>query len=387
MHQTSSAQRALLPLIALQGAITTLGGFIGFFAMRAHGVHAVFRYSAGMLTAAVAATWLAYFFGPRLRLDGRRLMRLGFLLPGALMLAGDGSVATMALAFGAFLGLTWGARHWLEMQLLPDGERDGYAARSGTATVVCGVAATLTATLALPWLGHGRDVYLLYGAAAVLGGLLLGRTLPDTPPVSIERPLAVVRQPEFLACLPLFLLESGLYGIGQALGSAGAVEALGSASRFGWVATAAGLIGGVALHLTRRNRDVHNRARWLGGSCLVAGISFVLLGASVWLPALYVAHAVLKAAGAPFLSASEQVLNQRALDIRGKLSDRIVARELVLWALRMTSLLLFWGLAALLSARAMLVCGAALLTLATALEYLIGKSWFWSRNGTTAQAA
>jgi hypothetical protein len=384
-------ERALLPLIALQGAITTLGGFIGFFVIEAQGVNGMFRFTAGMLTAAVASTLAAWYFGPRLRLTGKRLLKLGFALPGLLLLFAHGSAALMALAFGAFIGLTWGARHWLEMSLFNDAARDGYAAHSGTVTVVAGVAATLLASLLLAaGAGHERTIHLLfvlYGALSVVGGLVLGNAIPDTAPVSISRPLAVIRQPQFIACLPLFFLESGLFGLSQALGSAGAVKALGSASQFGWVATLAGLVGGIALYATRRTRDLQNRSHWLGGSCLIVALSFLMLGASAWLPALYIGYSVLKAAGGPFLSASEQVLNQRTLDIRGRLADRIVARELVLWALRMLSLLLFWALAGRLSTNALLLTGSSLLALATGMEYLIGRSLFGAQAAPETQVA
>lgn len=384
----SPTERALLPLIGLQGAVTTLGGFIGFLIIHAQDVNAMFRFTAAMLTAAVGSTLAAYFFGPRLQLTGKRLLKLGFLLPGSMLLFCHDSVALLALAFGSFIGLTWSARHWLEMSLLGDAERDSYAAHSGTVTVALGVAATLLASLVLAASGEqGRHVYLLYGAMSVLGGLVFGNAIPDTAPVSVDQPLAVIRQPQFVACLPLFFLESGLFGLGQALGSAGAVKALGSASQFGWVATVAGLVGGAALYRSRKTRDLRNRSQWLGASCAVVALSFLLLGASAWLPALYVGYLVLKAAGGPFLAASEQVLNQRALDIHGPLADRIVARELVLWALRMISLLLFWALTNALSPNALLVTGSLLLALATGTEYLVGKAWFWNGNAAAPAGA
>lgn len=368
-------QRALLPLIALQGAIGTIGGFIGFFVVGMQNMDAMFRFTAGMLTAAIASTFLAYFFGPRLRLTGKRLLKLGFLIPGLLILFGGGSVLALAIAYGCFTGLTWGARHALEMALVHDGQRDGYAAQSGTFSVIFGIATTLAATLVLAGSANNSAyVYWLYGGMCVLGAWLLGNDIPETEPVSIKDPIAVIRQPEFVACLPLFFLESGLFGVSQALASAGAVKALGSASSFGWVSTVASLVGGAALYFTRKGRDVENRANWLGGACLVVGISFVLLGASAWIPAMFIAYSILKSAGGPFMAASEQVLNQRTLDIKGELSDRIIARELVLWVLRMAALLMFWALASRLSPTHMLAVGSTLLAAATGMMYVTGQA-------------
>ncbi|HVL74428.1 MAG TPA: hypothetical protein VM406_00310 [Noviherbaspirillum sp.] len=373
----SSSQRSLLPLVGLQGAVHSLGGFIGFFVVGEHSIHALLRYTAGMMTAAMLATFIAYAFGSRLGLSARGLLRLGFVLPGVLLLAAGTSVAALALAFGTFLGMTWSARHALEMSLMQNRERDGYAAHAVAMMLVPALLATLAATVILALGGQSaQHVYWFYGAMCVAGGLLLGRGIPDTEPVALKAPLAVLRQPQFIACLPLFFLESGLFGISQAMAAAGAVQALGSASQFGWVATVAGLVGGCALYLTRRQRDIHNRAGWLGAACLVIGLSYVLLGASAWLPALFVVHAVTRAAGMPFLSASQQVMNQCTLDVRGELSDRIFARELVLWLLRMISLGLFWLLAMALTPIQLLVAGASVLACATALEYLLGKSLF-----------
>jgi hypothetical protein len=371
----SQQERALLPIVALQGAVATMGGFIGYFVAGAHDVNAMFRYTAGMMTAAMASTFLAYFFGPRFNLTGKRLLKLGFLLTGMLLLSGETSVTMLSIAYGSFIGMTWGARHSLEMSLLHDGARDNYASHSGTLTVVFGIAATLSATLLLAGSAENSEyVFRLYGGMCMIGALFFGNRIPATAPVSITDPVSVMRQPEFLACLPLFFLESGLFGVSQALASAGAVKALQSASHFGSVSTLAALAGAAALYCTRKNRAVENRARWLGGSCLVMGLAFLMLGASAWIPALYVGYTVLKASGGPFLTASTQVLNQRTLDIKGGLSDRIFAREFVLWVLRMASLLMFWALANLLSPAHMLAAGSLLLALATGMQYVMGQN-------------
>jgi hypothetical protein len=74
------------------------------------------------------------------------------------------------------------------------------------------------------------------------------------------------------------------------------------------------------------------------------------------------------------------VLNQRTLDIRGSLSDRIFAREFVLWVLRMVSLCMFWALANVLSSTHLLAVGSALLAIATGMEYVMGQSLLWNSD-------
>jgi hypothetical protein len=373
----SKHERGMLLFVALQGAVGTLAGFIGYFVVGIDDINAMFRFTAYMLSDASAAALLAYLVGPRFGLTGRGLMRLGFLLPGALLLSGSESVAVMAAVFGLFLGLTWSARYWLEMSVLNDAQRDGYASRSGALAVVGGILATLIATLFLARTGNSSQaLYKMYGAVCLIAGCTLGRNMLEAPMQAAKNPLAVIAQPKFRSCLPLFFLESGLLGVGGAVGAVGAAMALGSASDLGWVTTVAGLAGGVALYVTRNSRGVHNRSGWLGWSCLAVAISFILLGGSAWLPALFVAHSILRSAAGPFLNASEHVLNQRALDIRGDLVDRIVARDLVMWVMRMGSLFAFWAISRALSPAHLLEIGSAILALGAGAEYMIGQAWF-----------
>jgi hypothetical protein len=370
-------ERSLLPFVMLQGAVGTLSGFIGYFLMRSRGPQAMFEFTAILLTFAMFAAVLAYGFGARLRMGGKTLMKLGFFLPGVVLLSGNQSVWALSFAFGSFLGLTWSARHWLEMQLLSDRQRDGYASYAGALAVAGGIAATLLATMLLTHSGNSaRLLYALYGAACLLAAWRLGRGMPDAPLQPLKAPLVLVMQPAFLACLPLFFLESGLFGLGQAITSIGASRAMGSAAALGTVATVAGLAGGVGLYLSARRRDVDNRASWLGGSCMAMAIAFLFLAGSAWIPGLFVVHLIAKAAASPFLGASEHVLNQRALDIAGDLGDRIVVREVTLWVLRMVSLLGFWALSTAMPAGAMLATGALLMAMAVAVEYLVAQAWF-----------
>lgn len=108
--------------------------------------------------------------------------------------------------------------------------------------------ATLASTLLLATFSEqSRYVYWLYGALCIFGALFLGKAIPHTEPVSLKAPLAVIRQPRFIACMPIFFLESGLFGISQAMAATGASNALGVASHYGWVSTVAGLAGAAFL--------------------------------------------------------------------------------------------------------------------------------------------
>jgi len=373
----SKHENEMLLFVGLQGAIGTLAGFIGYFVVGVDDIDAMFHFTAYMLSDASGAALAVYLLGPRFGLSGRRLLRLSFLLPGALLLTGTESVPMMAAVYGLFLGLTWSARYWLEMSALNDAQRDSYASRSGALAVGGGILATLIATVFLSYSGESRHaLYTLYGVVCVLAGLFLGRNVMEAPMVAVKNPFAVIAQPEFRKCLPLFFLESGLLGVGGAVGSVGAAMALGSASDLGWVATVAGLAGGIALYATRTNRGLHNRSSWLGWSCLAVAVSFVLLGLSAWIPALFVAHSVLRSAAGPFLNASEHVLNQRALDVSGDLVDRIVARDMVMWVMRMASLMLFWWLSSTMSPAHLLELGSAILALGAGAQYLVGQAWF-----------
>ena len=65
---TSDQERSLLPFVALQGAVCTLSGFIGYFLMQQRGYQAMFEFTAIMLSFAMLASVLAYSAGARLGL-------------------------------------------------------------------------------------------------------------------------------------------------------------------------------------------------------------------------------------------------------------------------------------------------------------------------------
>lgn len=371
-----SIQGRLLPSVALQGAMGTLGGFLGFFIAGTADVARMIEFTAMMMTVTMLAIVLAYALGPALRLTGRRLFKLGFGLPGLLLIAGGGSHLIIAAAFGLFMGLTACARVWLEMNLLADHHRDAYAAKAGASSIALSLLTTVLATLLLSTSGEDSQfLFAAYGVACLTGGLVLGNQLPNTPAVALDAPLSVMRQPAFLACLPLFFLQSGLFGLGMALGAAGAAHAMDAASSLGWAASAAAVVGGLALFASRNLRHPDNRAPWMAIACVGIIFGFSLLGASAWEPQLFVAHMVLMAAVGPFWSASEHVLNQRTLEIRGALPDVIVAREAVYWASRMAVLGVLWLLAQEVAPPTLIACGAATMACIAALQYLIARRW------------
>jgi hypothetical protein len=372
----ASVEHRLLPSVALQGAVGTLGGFLGFFIAGNANLTGMIEFTGMMMTVTMLAIVLAYSLGPALRLTGRRLFKLGFMLPGLLLIIGGSSHLAIAAAFGLFMGLTASARVWLEMNLVADRRRDAYAAKAGASTIALSLLTTFMATLVLSSSGEDSQVlFTAYGAACLAGGLLFGNRLPDTPPVALVAPLAVMRQPAFVACLPLFFLQSGLFGMGMALGAAGAAHAMGAASSLGWTASAAAVVGGLALWTSRNLRNPSNRARWMALACVGVIGGFALLGASAWEPQLFIAYMVLMAAVGPFWGASEHVLNQRTLEVKGALPDVIVAREVVYWMSRMIVLTALWFVSQELPPTTLIAGGAATMALAAALQYRIARAW------------
>jgi hypothetical protein len=326
----------------------------------------------------VAPLAVGHRFGP----GGAALVRVGFLVPAVGLPWAAQRPVLLALVLGAFLGLTWGARMRLELSLLADHERDGHAARATVRTVLASLLATGAAagllSLAPDTVGDATVLCRAYAGLAAFGSWWAARGLPATPPMALTQPLAVLRQPGFTRCLPLYFLESGLLGIGMVLGATGAVEALGDTGRYGWAVSAATAVGALALHALRRHRDTTNRVRWMGLACAGMVAGHALLAASLWHPGLYVAHLLLLAAVQPFWWASEQVLNQRTLDIAGALADRIAVREVVLWAQRMLALAGFAAVTDGWPVRVVLLGGATLVALAVVLEWAIGREWLRS---------
>jgi hypothetical protein len=369
-------ERRILLFLTCQGAFSTLIGFAAVLVFAQRGWSDSVRYTAAMLTVAMVCIVLSFALGRRLSLRPAHLIRAGFLGPALLLCWADREPLLLALAVGLFLGLTWGARHWLELSLLTDAERDPYAAHATVWTVFSGLSATLVVTLFLSMTGERAvAVYYSYAALALAAAIWVPRLLPDTPAMHWDDPWSVVRQPGFAACLPLYFLESGLLGIGMVIGASGAVQALGVVSHYGWAASAATVLGALALYTLRRRRHAGNRLRWMALAALGMVSAQLLLGASVWHPALYVVHLLLLAAVQPFWQASEQVLNQRVLDLEGALADRIVVREAVLWAFRMLALGGFWWLVQGWSPVRVLLLGTGLMAVATLLEWAAGRAW------------
>ena len=94
----------------------------------------------------------------------------------------------------------------------------------------------------------------------------------------------------------------------------------------------------------------------------------------------FIAYVVLQAAVGPFWAASESVLNQRTLDSTENLQDRIVVREVVLWAFRMVALALFWMFSTKLSGAVLLAYGATMMAAAVVLQYGIARAWLKPRR-------
>ncbi len=381
-------ERQLLPFVAFQGAFTTLAGFGALLVYQAGGMAASVQYTAWMLGIAMLSIMSPFVLGRALRLRGKRLVRLSFAVPAVALWWADGQPMLLALSFGGFLGWSWAARHWIELSTLHDAERDAYAAHVTIVTVVASLLTTAVVSALLSVFDESpMAVYGSYAVLAAVASIWAVRRLPTTPVMQGEQPLAVVRQPGFKRCLPLYFLESGMLGIGMVLGAGGAAQALGQVSHYGWVSVVATMLGAAALYALRRKRHSGNRVRWMGLACIAMASGHLLLGGSVLHPGLYVLHLLVIACALPFWQASEQVLNQRTLDIHGALADRIVVRESTLWLFRVTLLALFWGVMHDASPAALLQLGAGLMVTATVFEYLIGRAWLSHQGAATQPAA
>ena len=368
-------ERQLLPFVALQGAFTTLAGFGALLVYTQGGMAASVQYTACMLGIAMLSIMSPFVLGRALKLRGKRLVRLSFGVPAIALWWADGHPLLLALSFGGFLGWSWAARHWLELSTLKDAERDAYATHVTVVTVVASLLTTaVIATLLSLTDESPMAVYGTYAVLAAVASVWAARSLPNTPVMQWERPLAVVLQPGFKACLPLYFLESGMLGIGMVLGAGGASQALGQVSHYGWVSVVATVVGAAALFALRRKRHSGNRVRWMGLACIGMASGQLLLGASVLHPALYVLHLLLIACVLPFWQASEQVLNQRAMDLHGALADRIVVRETVLGLSRLLALGLFWLLVREWTPVSVLLVGTTMMASAAVLEWALGRA-------------
>ena len=388
--QGSKLARQLLVFMGFQGAMSTFFGFGAVMVYTHHGVASTVQYVAWFMTAIMLVmvlppAWQRWRSGAVERAGDVAVatlntrVRWGFALPALLLPFSTQWPVLQAFAAGGFLGLTWSARLHMELDLLPDEARDGYASRVTSWTVVTSLLTTLAMSALLSAVDN--DVLALYCAYAVLaafGAWLAVRGLPHLPAPALVAPWRVMRQAAYLRCLPLYFLESGLWGIGMVLSASGAVHALGDASVYGWLVSAATLVGALALVLLRRHRHAGNRMAWMGRACLGMVMAQALLGGSAQVPSwawLFPLHLLVLAAVNPFWQASEQVLNQRLLDLNGALADRIAVREFTLWAFRFSSLWLFWWVFGGWNAQDLLLLGSTLIATAQVLEWWVGRNW------------
>lgn len=374
--QAPTLARQLRLFVALHGACNPLIGFGGMLVLRDGGMAALVQYTGLMLAAIVAGVASAFVLGQRLGWRAQTLARVGFLCPAVLLWWAQGRPVVLALAVGGFIGLTSIARQWAELSLLDDGQRDHHAADM----TVWAIAGNLVATLVVSAVLTGADdaplaVYGSYALLTAVGAFTTRQGWPATPPVALARPLDVVRQPAYRASLGLYFLESGLLGVGLVVGTAAATHALGRTSHYGWAASLATITGALALLALRHRRHAGNRVRWMGLAALGMALAYLMLGATTGWPWLFVPHMVFLAGVRPFWEASEQVLNQRALDLHGPLADRILVREVTLGLFRVAALVGFWALASAWSAERQLIVGATAMAVVIGLEWAVGRAW------------
>ncbi|RZS54414.1 hypothetical protein [Sphaerotilus mobilis] len=389
--QLSPLERRLLPYIAVQAGLSTLVGFGAVLVHAEGGIEATVVYTLLMLSAVMAGLVLVYASGALWRVDSRRMGMAAMLLAASVLPFAHRHPGLLALAVGGFIGVAWGARHWIELRLVEDVGRDTYAAHVTVTSVVVSLVVMALSSLWLTWAGDGpqtaRGLYLGYAALASVGALATVHRLPDTPPVRLHQPWALVRQAGWRASMRLYGLSSVMFAVGTVMSASGAMQALGKASHYGWVATLATLAGAAGLWALRHRRHAGNRVRTMALSTLGLAGAHLMLGASAWLPALYVLHLLMQAGISPFWQASEQVLHQRAMDFHGELSDRIAMREAGLWLFRMISLGGFWLVMHDASPVVILATGSCLMALATTLEFLLGRAWLHRQDVAEARPA
>ncbi len=360
----------------MQSLLSTMLGFAAVLVYADHGMRGAVVFAAVVLTVIMLGVCAPLVAGRWLRFTPAGLVRVAFLLPGLALFWAAGHIEWLALVVGGFMGLTWGARHWLELSLLEDAQRDRYATTASTTAVLSSLVGSLIAAAVLS--GSGESAKILYWAYALMalwGAWWAPRKLPVLPPLGLVSLRTVASQPSYWRTLPLYFLESGMWGMAMVLGASGAVRSLGAASHFGWVTSMATVLGAFALYALRKQRHGGNRVRWMGMAALGMALAHAALGASIWWAGFFVMHLLTQAVAQPFWMASEQVLNQRALDLQGAITDRVVLRELTLWTLRLATLGVFWATVHDWPWERTLVLGSGFMVLVTLLEWLVGSYW------------
>jgi hypothetical protein len=377
--QAPSLARRLLVFVALQGAMSTFLALGSVVIVAEQGLSAAVTYSAWFVTA-IAISLVAPFLVARwVPLSAGALVRASFAIPAVLLPWSVGQPEWQACAMGGYIGMSWCARQSLELGLLRDEERDLYASQVTAWTVTASLLTTaLVSVVLLQAADETRALYAFYSILAMVGVVLAGRRLPAAPAAHLDAPWAVMRQPAYRRCLPLYGLESGLWGINIVTGASGAVQVLEKTSTFAGLVSLATVAGAVSLWVMRHRRHAGNRLRWMGLACIGMVVAHAMVAVAVawpqW-PLIYGIHLLLLAAVTPFWQASEQVLNQRLMDLHGSLADRIAVREISLWGFRFSGLWVFWWLFGHWTPAHLLMLSTALVVLCLMLEWWISRHW------------
>ena len=371
--------RRLLVFIALQGALSTFLALGSVVIVAEQGLSAAVTYSAWFLTAIVVSMVAPLWVSRWVTLPASILVRASFAVPAVCLPWSVGEPVLQACAMGSYIGLSWCARQSLELGLLRDEERDLYASQVTTWTVTSSLLTTaLVSFVLLQTPDETRALYAFYTLLAMVGVVFAGRRLPQSPAAHLDAPWAVMRQPTYRRCLPLYGLESGLWGINIVTGASGAVQVLEKTSTFAGLVSLATLVGAASLWVMRHRRHAGNRARWMGLACVGMVVAHAMVAVAVnwpqW-PLIYGLHLLLLAAVTPFWQASEQVLNQRLMDLNGTLADRIAVREITLWGFRFTGLWVFWWLFSSWTPAHLLMLSTALTMTCFVLEWWIARHW------------
>jgi len=377
--QTPSLARRILVFVALQGAMSTFLALGSVVIVAEQGLSAAVTYSAWFVTAIAISLVAPLGLARWVRLSASTLVRASFAIPAVLLPWSLGEPQLQACAMGGYLGVSWCARHSLELGLLRDEERDLYASQVTAWTVTSSLLTTaLVSVVMLQSPDETRALYAFYGLLAMAGVVLAGRRLPEAPAAHLDAPWALMRQPAYRRCLPLYGMESGLWGINIVTGASGAVQVLEKTSTFAGLVSLATLAGAVSLWVMRHRRHSGNRARWMGLACIGMVVAHAMVAVAVawpqW-PLIYGVHLLLLAAVTPFWQASEQVLNQRLMDLNGTLADRIAVREITLWGFRFAGLWLFWWAFGTWSPAHLLMLSTALTVTCLVLEWWISRHW------------
>ena len=367
--------RSTLMFVALDVFFT---GLVGAYAYSHAGVLAVLLFIMVQQTCSMLGQVLSQSAMHRYSLAPLRAQRVGvYGLALTLLAAGLAPIPVpyllIILCFcGGFArGMTYGARLWMEAQLVHAGRRQHYLSMVEGSAIVFKLAAPSLSLLVLSFTPRFETIFLLAGTAfcMLLAATPAKRGIFNSP--EDYQLLALWRQKEYWRTAPYFLVDGAGHALRTALFVSGAMSVVGSLKDYAMVEICAGILAATWLFSQSRVALTGPSMKKLRKFLALLALAWACLLGAMWQPLLFPVFVVVYTLSLPLVNAQKSGVTLGGMvKADGGVESNLMARSILLTISRIATLGAF--IAAYLmgsSAKALLIAMAVTAILLLPIEY------------------